>query len=109
MTNRVKNLEKITKEIATQISAWEEINGPFIYAVSKFSPIVIPILMCCAYPRVRDTSIVFQSKKKRTSKLETPYGIPERKRMEKMKLAHLLPQNRYQGNTSSIDEQSIYC
>ena len=34
MTIRVKNLEKMTKEIVAQISAWEELNGPFIYAVS---------------------------------------------------------------------------
>lgn len=34
MTNRVKTIEKLTKEIVNQITTWEEANGPFLYAVS---------------------------------------------------------------------------
>ncbi len=34
MQNRVKNLDKLTKEIVSQISTWEEANGPFMYGVS---------------------------------------------------------------------------
>ena len=35
MSNRVKNLDKITKELLTHISAWEESNGPFLYGVCQ--------------------------------------------------------------------------
>jgi hypothetical protein len=34
MSTRVKNLDKITKELLGHIQTWEEANGPFIYAVS---------------------------------------------------------------------------
>jgi NADH:ubiquinone oxidoreductase subunit C len=34
MATRVKNLDKLTKEIVSQIQVWEETNGPFMYGVS---------------------------------------------------------------------------
>jgi hypothetical protein len=47
MTNRVKNLEKWTKEISAQVAAWEEANGPFIYAVRPLLRMVlIPLTSC---------------------------------------------------------------
>lgn len=36
MTVRVKNLEKITRELLGQISTWEEHYGPFYYLVTLF-------------------------------------------------------------------------
>lgn len=33
MTVRVRNLEKITKELLIVIGAWEESNGPFLFDV----------------------------------------------------------------------------
>jgi hypothetical protein len=36
MTNRVKNLEKLSKEVLHHISTWEESNGPFFYGVRIF-------------------------------------------------------------------------
>ena len=33
MCSRVKNLEKITKELLSQILLWEEVRGPFMFAV----------------------------------------------------------------------------
>ena len=36
MASRVKNIEKITKELLQQISQWEETRGPFMFAVSTY-------------------------------------------------------------------------
>lgn len=36
MSNRVKNLDKLSKEILTMISVWEEENGPFFYMGSGY-------------------------------------------------------------------------
>lgn len=36
MSNRVKNLEKITKELLLQISQWEETNGPFMFGGERY-------------------------------------------------------------------------
>jgi len=33
MTNRVKNIEKLNKEVLNHIQTWEETNGPFYYGV----------------------------------------------------------------------------
>ena len=36
MANRVKNLEKLTKEIVNQIQTWEDGNGPFMYGGERY-------------------------------------------------------------------------
>ena len=35
MSTRVKNLDKITKELLSQINLWEESRGAFMFAVRK--------------------------------------------------------------------------
>eukprot|EP01035_Chromulina_nebulosa_P021145 gene21145-27397_t len=41
MTVRVKNLDKITKEILSQIVIWEEQHGPFLFAGERYAERVI--------------------------------------------------------------------
>ncbi len=54
MTNRVKNLEKNTKDLLAQISNWEETNGtPFIFAGEKYSDRVQA--QEAAYIEIRDS------------------------------------------------------
>eukprot|EP01039_Chlorochromonas_danica_P010648 gene10648-11806_t len=36
MTNRVKNLDKLTKEIVAAVQVWEESNGPFLYGGERY-------------------------------------------------------------------------
>ena len=36
MSSRVKNIEKITKELLAQILQWEEVRGPFMFAVRTY-------------------------------------------------------------------------
>lgn len=33
MSSRVKSLEKLTKELLSQIALWEDQHGPFLFAV----------------------------------------------------------------------------
>lgn len=47
MTNRVKNLEKLSKEVLHHIAAWEESNGPFFYGVSEI--FVSSLVLCSAF------------------------------------------------------------
>lgn len=35
MAGRVKNLDKLTKELLINIASWEEVHGPFLFSVSK--------------------------------------------------------------------------
>lgn len=72
MQNRVKNLEKLTKEIVTQISAWEETNGPFMYGVS-FIQLLFLRPECSNYPSFsfnRESDILKESHVKRSSILK---------------------------------------
>jgi hypothetical protein len=63
MQRRVKNLDKMTKEILGLVSAWEEMNGtPFLYAV---------INSCCHFQLdiSRESVIRIESTLKRNSTL----------------------------------------
>ncbi len=96
MTNRVKNLEKFTKEIVAQIYAWEEIHGPFIYAVSAFCKHLENYTFLCVSYRVRDILIALQNKKRFILKRGILSAIHARRKIQNLN-AVLLLLSHYQG------------
>lgn len=66
MSNRVKNLDKVTKELLGQISAWEESNGPFMFGGDRYCDRVQS--QDDAYHETRDS--LRNARKKKDGKLE---------------------------------------
>eukprot|EP01038_Epipyxis_sp_PR26KG_P010175 gene10175-13690_t len=63
MTNRVKNLEKLTKELIAQIQAWEEQNGHFFYMGERYFDRIVNQEE--AYVEIRDS--LRNARKKKTN------------------------------------------
>ncbi len=66
MSNRVKNLDKVTKELLGQISTWEESNGPFMFGGDRYCDRVQS--QDDAYLETRDS--LRNARKKKDGKLE---------------------------------------
>jgi hypothetical protein len=72
MATRVKNIDKITKELLSQIGTWECANGPFVFAGESYAERVS--LQDEHYIEIRDS--LRNARKKKDGKLDTP--LPSR-------------------------------
>jgi hypothetical protein len=78
MTVRVRNLEKLTKELVSTIQAWEESNGPFTYNGERYLDRIVK--QDELYAEIRDS--LRMARKKKDGKLDnvaTKNVLPARK------------------------------
>mmetsp|Transcript_17378 Transcript_17378/g.23895 ORF Transcript_17378/g.23895 Transcript_17378/m.23895 type:complete len:628 (-) Transcript_17378:135-2018(-) len=73
MSNRVKNLDKLTKELAGQIQAWEDEHGPFIFMGERYSERIVQ--QEAAYIEIREN--LRNARKKKDGKPEPAVLAPK--------------------------------